>query len=92
MSPTSEIQPSNAEIKALHAEIKALQPKIEGVPSKHVKYALQTLLSFIGASANDSPIKILRKWLSRIESAEAVKKVFCLVMSILTSVCDQNLY
>jgi SMC interacting uncharacterized protein involved in chromosome segregation len=83
-----ETQPSNADIEAIYTEIKALQPKIQGISSKHVKYALQTLLSYIGASAKDSPIEILRKWLSHIESTKTVTKVFCLVLPILASVCD----
>jgi hypothetical protein len=81
-----EMQPSNAEIKALH---EALQTEIQDVSSKeilHLKSALQAQLSIIRASANDSPVEILRKWLARIKSPEAVKKVFCLVLPILASV------
>jgi hypothetical protein len=81
MSSTREIQPSNAEIEALAAEI-------QRVPSKTLRSALQTQLSLIRASADASPVELLRQWLSRATSTEAVEKVFRPVLPILASVRD----
>jgi hypothetical protein len=84
MPSTCEIQPSDAEIEALEAEI-------QGVSSKEkllLRSALQAQLSLIRASANASPVEILRQWLSRIKLSEAVEKVFRLVLPILASVRD----
>ena len=58
------------------AEIEALAVKIRGLPSKHVKSTLQTLLSLISSSDNASPIEILREWLSRAELNKQIVKVF----------------
>jgi len=78
MSFTSEIQPSDAEIEALAA-------KIQGLPSKHTRSTLQTLLSLISSSANASPIEILRKWLSRAELTEKIIKAFRPILPIQAS-------
>jgi hypothetical protein len=78
------MQPSDAEIEALEAEIR-------GVSSKEkllLRSALQAQLSVIKASANASPVEVLRQWLSRIKLSEAVEKVFHLILPILTSIRD----
>jgi len=79
MPSTRKIQPSNAEIEALEAEFKRL-------PSKTLRSTLQTLLSLIKASADASPIELLRQWLSRPILTEAIEKVFRPVLPILASV------
>ena len=84
MSSTCEIQPSDAEIEALAAEIKAVSSNEKLL----LRPALEALLSLIRASANASPVEILRQWLSRIKLSEAVEKVFRLVLPILASVRD----
>ena len=57
MTSTREIQYSNAEIEVLAAEI-------QRVPSNGLRSALQTQLSLIRASADASPVELLRQWLS----------------------------
>ena len=81
MSSTCEIQPSNAEIEVLAAEI-------QRVPSKGLRSALQTQLSLVRASADASPVELLRQWLSRATSTENVVKVCRPVSPIPASVRD----
>ncbi len=84
MSSTAEMQLSDAEMEALAAEI-------QGVSSKEkmlVRPALQALLSLIRTSADASLVEIVRKWLSQIKLAEAVVKVFRLLLHIPVSVRD----
>jgi hypothetical protein len=81
MSSTCEIQFSDAEIKALEAEI-------QGVSKLVLRSALQTQISLIKASANASPVEILRQWLSRIKLSDAVVKVFRPVLPIPASARD----
>jgi hypothetical protein len=72
MSPTGDIQLSDAEIEALAAEI-------QGVSSKDkmlVRPTLQALLLLIRTSADASLFEIVRKWLSEIKLTEGVVKVF----------------
>jgi hypothetical protein len=84
MSPTGDIQLSDAEIEALAAEI-------QGVSSKEkmlVRPTLQALLLLIRTSANASLLEIVRKWLSEIKLTEGVVKVFHPLLPIPVSVRD----
>jgi hypothetical protein len=84
MSPTGDIQLSDAEIEALAAEI-------QGVSSKDkmlVRPTLQALLLLIRTSADASLFEIVRKWLSEIKLTEGVVKVFHPLLPIPVSVRD----
>jgi hypothetical protein len=84
MSPTGDIQLSDAEIEFLAAEI-------QGVSSNDKMLArpnLQALLLLIRTSADASLFEIVRKWLSEIKSTEGVVKVFHPLLPIPASVRD----
>jgi hypothetical protein len=84
MSPTGDIQLSDAEIEALAAEI-------QGVSSKDkmlVRPTLQALLLLIRTSADASLFEIVRKWLSEIKLTEGIVKVFHPLLPIPVSVRD----
>ena len=82
MSPTGDIQLSDAEIEALAA-------KIQGVSSKDkmlVRPTLQALLLLIRTSADASLFEIVCKWISEIKLTEGVVKVFHPLLPIPVSV------
>jgi hypothetical protein len=84
MSPTGDIQLSDAEIEALAAEI-------QGVSSKDkmlVRPTLQALLLLIRTSADASLFETVRKWLSEIKLTKGVVKVFHPLLPIPVSVPD----
>jgi len=72
MSPTDDIQLSDAEIEALAAEIQSVSPKEKML----VRSTLQALLLLTRILANASLLEIVRKWLSEIKLTESVVKVF----------------
>jgi hypothetical protein len=82
MSSTSKIQLSDAEIEALAAEIEAVSSK----EKVHLRPVLRALLEVINKPADASPL--LHKWLSRVQVAESVVKVFHTILPIPVSIRD----
>jgi hypothetical protein len=82
MSSTNKIQLSDAEIEALAAEIEVVSSK----EKVHLRPVLRALLEVINKPADTAPL--LHKWLSRVQVAENVVKVFHTVLPIPASIRD----
>jgi len=82
MSSTSEKQLPDAEIEALTAAVQVVTSK-EKLLAKHVFNALLKLLNTSAdISAGELVAELLRAWLSRVQSAESLVKVFLPVLLI----------